>query len=105
MRNFFENLVKTVGFLDGGFSGLIYGIYLLITNKLPDSIESNLKPYQRKTFIIVQILYYILFSILLVSFGICVAFCENMKLVIFIHIILYLFLLIVISFIKTKLYK
>lgn len=105
MRNFFENLVKTISFSDGGISGLIYGIYLLITNKLPDSVESNLFPCNRKTFIIIQTLYYILFFLLLVSFSLCVAFCKNMKLVIFAHITLYLLLLVVISFMKTKLYK
>lgn len=105
MRNFFENLVKTISFSDDGFIGLIHGVYLLITQKLPDSVESNLPSHKRKTFIIVQTIYYILVSALLISFGICVVHFENIQLVIFIHIILYFLLLIITSFIKTKLYK
>ena len=56
MRNFFENLVKTIGFSDDGFIGVVYGIYLLVTKKLPDSVESNLAPQEKRKYVIVQVL-------------------------------------------------
>lgn len=105
MRNFFENLVKTIGFSDDGFIGVIYGIYLLVTKKLPDSVESNLVPQERRRYVIVQAIYYLLVAVLLVSFGLCVTFFENVQFIVVIHIGLYFLLLIITSFVKTKLYK